>query len=149
LVTGTEAQVVGGLATRSILNYRTSALVNDWRFTNLQAAQKSLRNTSFALGLLVLLALLLLLYPATPKSTDPAGEIKKLQQSLDDLGSRIDRQANDAAHVSQSLAAIHQSVATLPEINRQLDYIKSTLDHILTRLPMETQRTSEPPQTGF
>jgi hypothetical protein len=130
LINGTEDQAVAGLALHSILNYRRTALLNDWRFISLQAAQNSLRNTAVSLGLLVLVVLYLLHSPA-PKSPDNTAEIERAQQLLRDVGTRIDRRmgdiGNELADVKTNLGE-HGTRADLTAIN-------TTLAGILTRLP--------------
>jgi hypothetical protein len=51
----TEAQLIRGLATNTLTNYREAAIVNTWRSMHLSDAQVCLRNIVFALAALVVI----------------------------------------------------------------------------------------------
>jgi len=127
LTGGTEAQAIAELALRSILNYRRTALLNDWRFISLGAAQHSLRNTAISLGLLVMVMLYLFHNPA-PKAPDSTAQIDKLGVQLDQ---RMTDVKNALANVAATVGA-HDAKAELSAIN-------ATLGQTLARLPSREQ----------
>lgn len=120
LLTGTEEQAISGLALRSIMNYRRSALLNDWRFISLHAAQNSLRNTAISLGFLVLIVLYLFHHPAPPPS-DMTAQIDRLRLSLHADSVNSDRRASD---IKDELASAQGGLvginATLRDIRSKL-----------------------------
>jgi hypothetical protein len=126
----TEGEAVATLALRSILNYRRTALLNDWRFLSLQAAQHSLRNTAISLGILVLIVLYLLHNPA-PKAPDIALKVDEVEQSLRDAGQRLD----------QGMNGIRGAVTQI-DARRELNAISSNISAMLARLPANPSKES-------
>lgn len=132
-----ENAAVAAMAQRTINIYRICAVTNDGRFQSLLAAQRSLRNSTFSFGALVLV-ILYFVHTAPPPRSSQAESLDKIERAIADLNTRLDQRATTTARdLGGALAQIKDAVAASNNraLGPTLQDLNATLRDIQARMP--------------